>query len=429
MKFFQLGVLATIAFLCSACASTNGTDEPATQAADEGERRNQRAQSLPAIEEFSSLDNPRLISQVRGAIFAGDGGQAKLLRARAALDELASRGSGELFERVWSSMDAASFSAVQKNDGSGRRNDPIGRVLGPKPLVEYRVLAYSKLESLAASGYGHACALFQRAYGRTPAGLEQADISDFERQFRQVRRQRFPVLGVAGHPDWDSYTWQSVGASPAKRGMPISAPTRYGHSSHATIPIPDAVIAGCSKASTWTSLSAADERQVGSTTPNELESELDGIRTWANQWRTLKTEYELALPEAPRLWENYEHSYLSALSDAAGQLDATLSQRGGSIQYDLGTALRKVDRWLGTQSRYQLGPMRHVMMANGEYIGRQLAIGNEGFARHAIRRSLAAEEARMLRNGVVLSAQGTPIHFIAVAGEAFGKPLAAHRDI
>lgn len=434
MNRHNLVFLSTFVFVVLtlvACASKPVVTQQSAQnsAADRKPPPSARA-PLPPMAEFPALENRKLIAQARNAVVSGEvpSGEQRLDRARAALDELATRGTGELYERVWMSFDPESFSAVQNSARKGRATS-VGRTLGPRPLIQYRVLAYTKLESLAAGGLGYACGVFKRAYGRTPAGLASADISDVEKGFRRVARERLPVMGVAGHPKWDGLTWQKTGASPIKRGLPISQPAKYTYSGYAAINIPDAVIDGCANASGWSSLSEDDRRWVNVSEPDAIEIELDAIRRWAGQWRALKQQYLAGKANAMQLWDEYERGYINQLNAIAVELDGLLAQRGGSMNYDLGTALKRVDNWLGSRSRRNFGPERHILIAGGEYGGRQLVIGRTGMAKQAMRRKLAAEEAKLLKNGVVLSAQGTPIHFIAIAGQAFGKPLYSHSEL
>lgn len=432
----RYAALLMVALVLAGCASSSSTSSSSSQATSAERSSATTAKPATPMAGFAGLDNRQLIDQVRGALFGAQipEGEQRYARARAALDELANRGTGELFERVWMTIDEDSFSTVQSDPGS-KSSIPVGEnrssrkrlnlaseVLGPKPMVEYRVLAYSKLEALAAQGYGVACSTFRRAYGLTPNGRNEAKRRGVETGLRKPSKGE-PVLGVAGHPKWDDLTWQSVGATPVALGLPISKPGRYRYSGYATISIPEPVISGCKQAGRWTSLTQADRSLVGVSEPGSVTDELEAMRQWASNWDVLLRRFEDQKHTAAERWQRYERNYRFEAGFVALQLDQQLVARGGSMQYNLPTALKRVNQWIGNQRLNRYGPERHIFVSGGEYAGRQLAILNEEMAKYAMRKMMAAEEAKLLKNGVALSAKGTPLHFIAVAGEAFGEPL------
>ena len=313
-----------VALMVVGCASSSSTSSSSNQTTSAERSSATAAKTVTPMAGFAGLDNRQLIDQVRGTLFGAriPEGEQRYDRARAALDELANRGTGELFERIWMTIDEDSFSAVQSDPGrkfsipvgdirsSRKRLNLANEVLGPKPMVEYRVLAYSKLEALAAQGYGVACSTFRRAYGLTPNGRNAAKRSGVETGLRKPRKGE-PVLGVAGHPKWDDLTWQSVGATPVAPGLPISKPGRYRYSGYATISIPEAVVSGCMTAGQWTSLPQADRSLVGVSEPDSMVDALETIRQWASNWGVLQLRVEDQKHTAVERWQRYERNYRS----------------------------------------------------------------------------------------------------------------------
>lgn len=311
-RMLQALLLAAVAIALAACAVTAPIAHTTGTKSQVSQDRIPFEPTPPEI--LATLSVPVLVEYIQDRI--------QLIRTnpkwergkptlRVALDELASRGRGEAYEVLVTSLSDSAFSRQfddnhQVRLGTRWRVNKKGqREVAYKLAAGRSVLssddtrqAYKILRSLASAGYGAACAKFRRAYNSVGA---PPDSYGARLMRAHGMDRRGVLLGVAGEPEWDEATWEAVNGL-ARRDIPSARIAR-----DVIIPIPADVVAGCRNATKWSSLTgeAADWSGQHANPNIDVANELEDIRHWATEWQRTTVKYESGKHRADELWRSF----------------------------------------------------------------------------------------------------------------------------